>query len=53
MTVSFNDRKVGVNLSIKFKDIPKIDEKAKSLGVNRSSYIWSLIMKDLNLDERE
>ena len=53
MTVSENRRKVGINVSIPFKHIETIDSKARSLNMKRSNYIWSLIKKDLDLDERD
>ena len=40
-------RKVGINVSVPFKYIELINKKA---GNNRSSYIWNLIKKDLNID---
>ena len=48
MTVSDEDRKIGLNVSIPFKHIYTIDKRAKQLGfTKRSTYIWSLIQKDL------
>ena len=50
MTISDENRKIGINVSIPFKHISSIDRKAKELGYSkRSNYIWSLIKKDLNL----
>ena len=53
MTVTENRRKVGINVSIPFKHIETIDSKARTLNMKRSNYIWSLVKKDLNLDEQE
>ena len=50
MTVSDENRKIGINVSIPFKHISTIDRQAKEKGFSkRSSYIWSLIQKDLGL----
>lgn len=51
MTVKENDRKVGINVSVPFKSIKEIDDRANHLNMKRSGYIWYLISKDL--DERE
>ncbi len=53
MTIKDNDRKVGINVSVPYNAIKKIDDKASSLKLKRSGYIWSLIKKDLDYDERE
>ena len=54
MTVSDDKRKVGINVSIPFKYIEIIDKKATDIGKrNRSGYIWSLIKKDLGLQDRD
>lgn len=47
-------RKVGINVSVPFSEITRIDERARKLGYNkRSNYIWSLIFRDLELDKRD
>ena len=52
MTVSDDNRKIGINVSIPFKHIETIDKGLEKKGFSkRSNYIWSLIRKDLNIDE--
>jgi len=54
LTVTNENRKIGINVSVPFKHIETIDEKVTELGYKkRSNYIWALIKKDLDLDERE
>lgn len=44
-------RKVGINVSVPFEEIKRIDDRARKLGYNkRSNYIWSLIFRDLKQD---
>lgn len=51
MTVSDENRKIGINVSIPFKYISVIDKKSRELGFSkRSNYIWSLLQKDLNIN---
>jgi len=49
LTVSNSNRKIGINVSVPFSYISKIDERAKELGYNkRSNYILQLIQRDLS-----
>ena len=49
MVISDDERKIGINFSVPFNYIKRIDQRTKELGfTKRTHYILSLIERDLN-----